>query len=231
MKVYILTCDKYIHITQAHMKLLNKYWPGQKVTILGYKEPQFELHEDFNFISMGEDKNWSDGLLKYFNSVNDKYFVILIDDLVPKSKINNDKILFLEKELIKRNADKAMLHSGHNYRNDNKQLNKNLLEIGPHNYRLTLHPAIWTKNFFLKYLKPNMNPWQFELENDNAAKKNSLIISYNDNEHIIDCINLYKQEMINSGGLHSNTLRNGKIIQHGFAKEDLDMIKKYLIKI
>ena len=71
MKVYISTSDKYLQLLKPFSFLFNRFWGEQQdVVVLGYKEPDFELPNNFEFVSMGVSRNdpkeWSDGLRDYF---------------------------------------------------------------------------------------------------------------------------------------------------------------------
>jgi hypothetical protein len=49
MKIYISTSNKYIHLIQPFQYLFNKFWSDkQRVTILGYEEPNFQLYKNFD---------------------------------------------------------------------------------------------------------------------------------------------------------------------------------------
>ena len=55
INIYVSTCDLTIYAVDVFQHLFNKNWSAnQKVTILGYSEPSFELPSNFDFISMGE---------------------------------------------------------------------------------------------------------------------------------------------------------------------------------
>ena len=84
MNVYISTSDKYLHILKPFSYLFNKFWSDkQKVYILGYELPSFDLPDNFEFISMGEQKGikyWSSDLHKFFSSIDDEYFIYSMED-------------------------------------------------------------------------------------------------------------------------------------------------------
>ena len=43
-------------------------------------------------------------------------------------------------------------------------------------YRTSLHPAIWRKEYFKKYLKPNFTIWDFEIKNMPESQKDGATI-------------------------------------------------------
>ena len=65
------------------------------------------------------------------------------------------------------------------------------MEQGAH-YRTTLHPSIWRKDYFLKYLKPGFTAWEFEMNNFNESFiDNATIICQDDTDDIYKSMNVY----------------------------------------
>ena len=67
---------------------------------------------------------------------------------------------------------------------------------------MSLHPAIWTKQYFLKYLTPNLTSWDFELINSNKATfDNAVILNYKydypNEPHIYSYLELYTKGNLN----------------------------------
>ena len=84
VNIYISTSDKYIHLIRPFQYLFNKFWSDkQKVTILGYEKPQFELEDNFNFISLGTQTtivDWCIDLKSFLESIDDDYFIHAVED-------------------------------------------------------------------------------------------------------------------------------------------------------
>ena len=84
MKIYISTSNKYIHLIKPFQYLFNKFWSdSQPVTILGYEEPTFDLYNNFDFISLGEQttvQDWCSDLKSFFETIDDKYFIHAVED-------------------------------------------------------------------------------------------------------------------------------------------------------
>ena len=54
---------------------------------------------------------------------------------------------------------------------DGKLKEHTLLKCTPtSNYRISTIPSIWSRKYFLKYLKNEMSPWEFEVDGSNQAK-------------------------------------------------------------
>ena len=186
LRVLIPACDKYTHLVEGLMYTTNKFWACKnRFTILGYSQPKFKLLPNWDFISLGVDtgpQNWSNDLLKFFKTFKDEYFINMIDDGIMTRKADMDKIqaayaYMLENKQVKKCFLHGSLSSG----------DKSLLgdiELTPTeglpgfwdvnqtaDYRTSIQPAIWSTEYFLQSLKPNLNPWEFETQhtkNDGA---------------------------------------------------------------
>ena len=83
--IYISTSDNHLHLLKPYTYLFNKFWhPGQKVTIVGYKAPDFKLPDNFTFESMGQSTHdpaeWAGDLGNYFSSIYDDHFIFGVED-------------------------------------------------------------------------------------------------------------------------------------------------------
>lgn len=187
LKIIIPTCDKYIHLLEGLMYTINKFWPlNNKFIILGYKEPNFKLNQNWEFVSLGIDRGpneWSNDLISFFKSFNDEYFINLIDDTLMTRISDVEKIqrvfnYMQNNKLVK----KVFLHGSLTSGNKSlygpieltpiSDLNNEFYDVNQiAYYRSSLQSAIWSKDYFLTLLKPNMTPWDFELQhtrNDGA---------------------------------------------------------------
>ena len=99
MKTYICTCDKLINETMQMVDhFFPKYWPESDVIVLGYKNPSCD-YKFAKFISLGKDtgsKDHCQQLFNYFSNIEDKHFIIGVDDQPLVSKVNQDIIDYLE---------------------------------------------------------------------------------------------------------------------------------------
>lgn len=189
VKVIIPTCDKYIHIIEALAYTVKKYWQGQsQFIILGYKEPQFKLDDNWSFVSMGEDtgaQNWSNGLIKYFTEeFKDEYFINMIDDTVMTRQSNLGLANVGFNYMIRHNDVKKIFLQGtcdlkYAAECDKSLPNVPIAELDNlfwdinqgQKYRTATASSIWSVKYFLETIKPNMSPWEYELQhivNDGA---------------------------------------------------------------
>ena len=170
INIYILTSDKGISTIEGFQYCFNKYWSdSQKVTILGYESPTFKLSDNFEFISLGVDRgaDYIGGdLIKFFNSIDDKYFIFSVDDFFLIRDVNIQVLDIIEKQ--KKNIHRFSLtdqvsNKPHNI--TSKHDDFNIIEMGQYaEYRKSAVWSMWSKDYFLKYFKDNMNLWQWELD-------------------------------------------------------------------
>ena len=226
MKVYLLTSNKYtLKICPINIYFLNKYWPNLDVTIVGYEDvlKLEDLPPNVDVVCVGNQSNfgnsWSDGLIPFFKGIPEEYFTLIFDDHILMNEVSEDRIEIIEEQFRLKNADKAMIGGGL-LLSKSTPLNDDLLLF--HQgimYRTSLHPAIWTKEYFLKYLKPGMTSWDFELKNPESMHDGAKIINLNydgpddrirrgqrpEERHIYSYLELYTKGTLNIDG-HGNVL-------------------------
>jgi hypothetical protein len=175
------TCDKYLHLLKGNVHLVEKFWSQHpKVFVLGFKTPDFEFPNDkWEFISLGEDQgknSWTNELRKFFNQHGDKigdYFMHMNDDAPPMRKVDHDMIEYMF-DYMKgdETIGRVPLAGARGWIKTNPRSfgmytkiegAEGLGEV-PQNsqYRTSISNDIWKKEFFMKYLKPNLSSWSFE---------------------------------------------------------------------
>jgi hypothetical protein len=213
MKIICTTSNGYERILRIFVFLFNKNWDSnQKVEIVGYNKPNFNLPDNFDFISLGEQigdsRNFSNDLRKYFES-QDTFFCWIFNDSFIKS-IDFEKLDYLWS--LRNNSigrinlcSKAGLlqdHFIHENYSDYKIVENTQTAL----YRLCTQPSIWHKQFLLKYLTKGLTPWEFETQeskNDGwriiGLEKDVLIHNEGVTKHDIYKLNLngIKVEQIN----------------------------------
>lgn len=176
MKIIVTTSDRYEHLVPVFIFLFNRYWGSQQpVEIIGYQKPNYELPDNFTFVSLGSQsgnkKDFSNDLRKYFEKQND-YFLWFFEDSWVKTPVRFD-ILGLLFNLIRLDVRKIgrIELTGENQQHHTLPFHKDevlgiqVWETPPKSdYRLSTQPAIWNKEYLLRYLTPNLSPWDFECQ-------------------------------------------------------------------
>ena len=174
MRILITTIDQYLHLLTPSAILLNRYWPGQDVTFLGFDDSNIpELPDNFNYVSLGKQSDfgryWTTPLIPYVNELEEDYFVVMCADSLITDHVDTEKVQLLEDEVRTGNAAKALLDTHLSaYTTEYKEGIRKVLPSAP--YRTTLHPSIWKKEYFKRYLKPNFTVWDFEVKNMPESK-------------------------------------------------------------
>ena len=185
MKVYISTSDKYTALIEPFAFLFNKFWSSdQQVVILGYTKPECKLPENFEFISMGVSRNdpkeWSTDLRKYFQSIDDEWFVYGTEDMFLVWPVDFDSLNKL-KTYMKPGVGRISI-TNDACRKDCTVLEDNVIELTQTaDYRISCIYSIWNREYMLKYLQPEMTPWEFEIDGSIATNNDGYkILGLND---------------------------------------------------
>lgn len=209
MKLYMITSNKYTkHVCPINVHFLNKYWTDLDITIVGY-DAVLELKDlpsNVNVICLGNQeeygREWTTALIPFFKDIPEDYFALNFDDHILMNRVNLRKLKIIEDQFKAGNVDKAQIGGGIDLTNTRSFSNDLLLFKQGIDYRLSLHPAIWTKKYFLKYLRPNMTAWDFELKlNFEAAFDGAKIINlkynYPQEPHLYSYFELYTKGKLN----------------------------------
>ena len=194
LNIYISTSNKYIHLIKPFQYLFNKFWDDkQKVTILGYEEPTFKLEDNFDFISLGKQTtidDWCSDLKNFLESIDDEYFIHAVEDqfiIKPVNKSMISKLVgMMDKNVGRIALETAAQTKPHTeiYKDDDMCV----IELDQFaQYRLSVVHSIWNRKYMLKYLQPNMNPWEFELDGSEKAKNDGYRILGTKYTHPIYC--------------------------------------------
>lgn len=225
MKIFVTTCDKFIQIMKGFTYMFNKHWsPDVEVTVLGYDIPPPGLPDNFKFVSLGKQdrsiKDWAGPLIPFFKQLPDEYFILILDD---HYILNINKPLICEAEKhIKSGIDKVFLV---NLRANEiqrtgigkeKDVNFNWAKQG-YVGRLSLHPQIVRRDYFLKHLRSGLNIWEYENNRMKSSPRGSM---HDGAQMLIPKCNIapYFNYVVKS------KLRANQAIK--ISKEDLDALKR-----
>jgi hypothetical protein len=237
MKVYVIASDKYAHICPLTIYFLNKNWPEQDVVIVGYEglKELKKLPSNVSVVSLGKQDDfgtsWTDGLIPFFEKIPDEYFTLILDDHILLNRVDEKKIKIIEEQFLLKRVDKATIGGGISLSNAIDWGENLLLFNQGINYRTSLHPAVWTKEYFIKYLKPNMTSWEFEAKNNSEAMfDNAKIVSFSYDyplePHIYSYLELYTKGSLNI--TKEGNLLNYQPSNRFFDKEDIKYIWHYI---
>jgi len=193
MKIIVTTCDSYMDVLKGFAYMFNKYWSSKAdVTILGYTPPTFYLPDNFEFISLGKQRDygreWTTALIPFFKQLSDEYFILLLDDMYIQNM--DESLLHKAEEHMAKGADKIFLVNlsgcvGISERE--KDVNFNVVKQN-FKFRASLQPSFIRRDYFLKYLRPEESVWQYELDFEAAKNDDAQILVPKQN--IVSFVNL-----------------------------------------
>tara|TARA_R110002020_G_scaffold130148_1_gene291283 strand:- start:31659 stop:32381 length:723 start_codon:yes stop_codon:yes gene_type:complete len=230
MKLILTTCNKYTYICPINIHFLNKYWPGQEIMLLGYEEVEKlqGLPENVEVHMLGQQDDygtsWTDALIPFFQNLEEECFVVLFDDMILMKEVPQETMTRLEQEVVSGRAQKALIGGGMPLTSTSKMENGLLAFDQNMGYRATLHPAIWARDYFLSFLKPNFSPWQFEILNENKARRDGALIINDDyvypqQPHTFTTLNLYSKGQLTIN--ESGQILDNQPSSRYFEREDL----------
>tara|TARA_R100000008_G_C3584275_1_gene170903 strand:+ start:2383 stop:3075 length:693 start_codon:yes stop_codon:yes gene_type:complete len=221
---------------------LNKYWDNLDITIVGYEDvlKLGNMAPNVSTVSLGKQSDfgsmWTNGLIPFFKNIPEDYFTLILDDHILLNRVDEGKIRIIENEFINHNVDKAMIGGGIDMTQTTPYSSDLLLFNQEVDYRTSLHPAIWSKKYFLKYLKPDMTSWDFELKNNGEAKQDKAKIinfayNYPEYPHLYSYLELYTKGTvtINSYGNVLTNQPSKRFFKRGDIKYIWDQIYQYNI--
>jgi hypothetical protein len=235
MKFIIPTCDKYRNIIEANKYTMDKFGGSNlDVTVLGYKKPDFDMGS-WKFVSLGEDtgaKNFSNDMIKFFETFEDEFFIYGNDDVVAVDHVNTDIIDDLV-DVMKKDptVGKALITTAslknikvydiYSNGSDNGVRKDYFISQIKQNaeYRLSLHYSLWRTSYFKKYLVPNISPWEWELRP--VAKNDGVKILSTLGKYFLDFGHIFRTG-VGDTGLWVNSEYTGKSL----SPEDIAFVRK-----
>jgi hypothetical protein len=196
--VYIPTCDANIFVIKYFQYFFNKYWDKDlKVKILGFSPPEFKLEDNFEFISLGAKqingvKGWSNYLIPFFDKLECDYFIFGIDDFMVARPVDS-QVYAAAKALMNKEIGRIDLQPLQ-FARDKKFFSpyaevagisffkmKQKHRFGKNLYRNAGAFSIWNREWFLKNIRPNWSPWDWEVLGSKMSENDGyeVIGSYN----------------------------------------------------
>lgn len=196
MKIYIATCDAYDRLMKPFAYLFNKFWDSSlEVTMLSYRTPQFDLPENFNFISLGEKQisinHWSTDLRNFFETVDDDFFMLAAEDHFIYDYVNTDLLDRLKTKLhdnvgrvaltndFQQNCTYETLESFDDFNISIAHQNSDC--------RFSVIWSIFNKKYLLERLKLGRTPWESEGHGCQESMNDGYEIISTTGQQVIHC--------------------------------------------
>jgi hypothetical protein len=122
-----------------------------------------------------ETQSWTTNLNKFFSQQQEDHFVFLLDDYWMTESIDHDMVSKMEREVVcgavKGDlSDNTTVFAHEAYR-------PGFVIASPNaQYRTSTQPCVWNRQYMLELLKPGLNPWQFEEQENNPTIPTGRII-------------------------------------------------------
>jgi len=161
--VLVVSCDKYSDLWQPFFECFRRYWPDcpyQVYLLSNYEEAGIQGLE---VIKTGEDKSWSENMIKALQQIEHRYIFMFLEDLFLYKPVNNNRVVDLFQWALENDVNYLRMalrrHRADKIYNDKVGIiNKGSI------YRASTVMALWKKNVLLNLLEPGESAWQFEIE-------------------------------------------------------------------
>lgn len=173
--VLVTTSNRYMPvIMRPFAYFFNLFWSeGQPVTVVGFQPPEFELLPNFHFFSAGMDNNqrsWSGALIRALNQMQDELFVLLLDDYLLSRTVDCGGVATLadymqmHSRVLRMDLTADRLYAGGMF-DVEPYGHYDIVETPPSTpYQMSTQAGIWRRSLLLELLKPEMSPWEVELQ-------------------------------------------------------------------
>ena len=212
VKVVLLVADPTLWCLRPFFYMQQKYAPWMRGYVAGFSSPQFEIPDDWQFVSLGEFKDypinkWSNAVRNLIGNSGfvEERFILMLEDYFILRQVDESAVRQLG-HYIATHADiaKIDLTTDRLYAADMRDYGAcgqfDLIIDNPASaYNTSLLAAIWNKQDFLNLLIEDETPWQFELEGSNRWKSYAV----DNNKKILGT----RQNPIR----HTVAIRNGQI--------------------
>lgn len=160
MRICVTTSDNYFHCLPVFFKCFNQHW-GDFFDLVGYKKPD-DLPDNCRFVSLGKQRGpqyFTDDLSGYF-SRQPMWFTWIMEDQFIKAFNERRYHLTIAKFLAPDIAKISLVNEA--IRRPHKVDGQYFICENKTDYLLSTQPAIWNRDFLLKWMKPGLTPWLFE---------------------------------------------------------------------
>ena len=199
ISIIINTCDSYHEVLPILFNSFNEHWKDCNYPIHLNSETKTFNYNNLNLkshtIESNESFKWGYRLKKTLKSINSDYVILLLDDYILESDVDN-KLIDLAIKTLDTDKDVGCIYlypvstiintkyKSLSYDNDKIQ---NFEKIDNSSlYRVNTAPAIWDKYFLNKILSKYDEPWSWEtFSGYQKVAQSKIILSIKEKEKII----------------------------------------------
>lgn len=194
MKVIVTTSNKSVWTMRTFAYLWNKYYDAEPVAVLCeslQSVKDLNLPSNFKPYQAGETwalQEWSNGLIRYLNSIDDQQVLIMLDDYWLVRSVDGRGIfehlipyLSAHQNVLRIDLTSDRLYaSGPRYPHEDPDHDVagyyDLVNRAQTQYQMSLMPGLWNKGALLSILREGWNPWDVEIEGTNVVNASDFIV-------------------------------------------------------
>ncbi len=225
----VTTSDKSIWTMKAFAYLFNIYFSSkQDVHILCESLPRFRLPDNFILHLVHLDgidgwprDRWTDGLVRYLNTISEQHVLIMLDDYWIVRTIDTGGIQTLYSYMIERpELLRVDLTGDRLYAGGVEDVecygHFDIISAQGSDYQMSLMPGMWNKHHLLSILQPNWTPWNVEMEGTTLVNERPELIVVGTRQWPIRIVNSMRneREWVDLRGLEQTHV--DYIIDHNF---------------
>lgn len=188
--IMVSSCDLYKDAWNPFFRLLETNWKNcpQKIYLVTESEEYYDCTFDVKCIHSAS-PIWSNRIMDALKQIDEKYIWFFLEDFFLEEK-TNEEIINHAVSTITSKADigviKFIPNIDDNWYDKNQVINRHFSVI-PKNYkaRSNLMVSLYKKDYFLKMLRKNESPWDFEKFGTYRSRKyNDKILVQNKTEKL-----------------------------------------------
>ena len=183
VKAVLLVADPTLWCLRPFFYMQQKYAPWMRGYVAGFSPPQFDIPNDWQFVSLGKFRDypinkWSNAVRNLIGNTGftEERFILMLEDYFILRRVDESVIRQLG-HYMQTHSDiaKIDLTTDRLYASDMRDYEAcgqlDLIIDNPSSaYNTSVLAAIWDKYDFLNLLVDDETPWQFELEGSNRWK-------------------------------------------------------------
>lgn len=181
--VVVMTSEKYLWAIPPFAYLFNRYWSElQTVLLVSDVKPTYKLPKNFLIRSMNANEplpkeKWSNGLIVTLNNIKADHFVLMLEDYWLVRTVDHHGVETLA-QYCRENSNvlRMDLTDDRFFAGDKRDIGAyghyDLVETPPSSpYQMSLQAAIWNRHHLLSIMRPDLSPWEVELQISSALQK------------------------------------------------------------
>lgn len=185
VRTLVLTSDLESWALAPFSYFYMKYYPSAPVLVAGFKPPPFPIPYSFRSLGTMADfpySKWSDGLIALLNSVPDEIVLLLLEDFWVTRTVDAEAIELLA-QFMRENpvVVRGCIGTDRLYAQNLRDVcTYGRLDIITNNYpvayAMSFQPNLWRRSELLRYLVPNENPHEVEINGTRRMEQMGAVV-------------------------------------------------------